>query len=111
MQRVSHFFSILIVFGIPGLFFGALRLLIRRDHLSMTSAVSGIAASITASILTGFYLQHTGLSEDLIFGFAGLSALIADFLVEILFKSLKSVSDDPLNCFERWMKLFLRRRD
>lgn len=109
MQRFSHFMSTALVFGVPGFLFGVLRLLIRRDHFSMTSALSGIAASIAASILTGFYMQSAGFPQDLIFGFAGLSALIADFLIEILFKTLHQVSTDPVGCVERWYRIFKRK--
>lgn len=110
MQRFSHILSSLAVFGFPGIIFGVFRIIIRRDHFSITSAMSGIAASLTASILTGFYLQSAGVPEDLIFGFAGLAALIADFLIEILFKTLSQLSNDPLDCVERWYRIF-RRKD
>lgn len=107
---LKEFRDIVTDYGILGLVFGLLSIIIRPAKPWLES-VKDVVASITLAIITGLILKDTGLSDTTIFGIIGGCSCFARIIFEGIGRILTMVCEKPIFYFAKIVEVLRGRTD
>lgn len=107
---LKEFKEIIGDYGILGLVFGVLSIIIKPAKPWLES-IKDVVAAITLAIITGLILKDTGLSDTTIFGIIGGCSCFARLIFEGFGRLLALIFEKPLYVFAKIFNIIRGGRD